>query len=48
MDEARNALYYLSDIVTQTLPGLMTDLATEVARGHGVLPPDSRPLAFGT
>ena len=48
VDEARNALYYLSDIVTKTLPGLMTDLAAEVSRGQGVLPQDSRPLAFGT
>ncbi len=48
VDEARNALYYLSDIVTKTLPGLMTDLAAEVSLGLGVLPQDSRPLAFGT
>jgi phosphoenolpyruvate carboxylase len=48
VDEARNALYYLSDIVTKTLPGLMTDLAAEVSRGLGVLPQASRPLAFGT
>ncbi len=48
IDEARNLLYYLRQIGSETLPALCDDLAAELAN-HGVtLDPESVPLAVGT
>jgi len=47
-DEARNAVYYLSEIATDAAPKVLTDLAVTL-RGLGAeLAPDARPLTFGT
>ena len=48
MDEARNALYYLEDILTSTVPDLLADLAAMLGE-HGVtFPVRTRPLLFGS
>ncbi|WP_258062447.1 phosphoenolpyruvate carboxylase [Arthrobacter sp. B0490] len=48
IDEARNAIYYLGDILTTALPELLEDLSDLLAE-HGVaLPAEGAPLRFGS
>lgn len=48
MDEARNAMYYLDEVLTQTLPDILGDLADLLAQ-HGVASDVVRPpLRFGS
>src|SRR6266511_1540992 len=47
-DEARNAVYYLTDLYADAAPQVLTDLA-DALRVLGVdTPPAARPLTFGT
>ena len=48
LDEAMNALYYLDDLATNTVPEVLNDFARELKRLGIELPVTSRPLTFGT
>lgn len=48
LDEAMNALYYLDDLATTTVPEVLNDFARELKRIGVELPVTSRPLTFGT
>jgi phosphoenolpyruvate carboxylase len=48
MDEARNAMYYLDEVLTATMPDLLGDLADLLAQ-HGVtMDPSRTPVRFGS
>ena len=48
IDEARNAIYYLGDILTTTLPELLEDLSDLLAEHGAALPSEGAPLKFGS
>ena len=48
MDEARNALYYLSSLARGPVARVMEELSRACAALGVELPPDARPLTFGT
>ena len=47
LDEALNALYYLDDLFTQTVPEVLNDFAKEMKRIDVEVPITARPLSFG-
>ncbi|MGB3829448.1 MAG: phosphoenolpyruvate carboxylase [Ornithinimicrobium sp.] len=48
MDEARNAMYYLNEVLTTTMPELLAELADLLAQ-HGVqMDPAKPPVRFGS
>jgi phosphoenolpyruvate carboxylase len=47
-DEARNAVYYLADIVADAAPRVLGDLAATLQSLGVEVPPSARPLTFGT
>ena len=48
LDEAVNALYYLDDLFSMTIPHVLDDFARELTRVGVTISPTSRPLSFGT
>ncbi|BBA97780.1 putative phosphoenolpyruvate carboxylase [Actinacidiphila reveromycinica] len=47
-DEARNAIYYLDELHAVAVGDVLEDLAAELERVGVPLPPQTRPLTFGT
>ncbi|WP_327290793.1 phosphoenolpyruvate carboxylase [Streptomyces sp. NBC_01198] len=47
-DEARNAIYYLDELHAGAVGDVLEDLAAELERVGVPLPPQTRPLTFGT
>lgn len=48
VDEARNAIYYLTGILSDAMPEMLSDLS-ELLTEHGVtLPPEKAPIRFGS
>jgi phosphoenolpyruvate carboxylase len=48
LDEAVNALYYLDDLFSMTVPNVLDNFARELTRVGVTISPTSRPLSFGT
>ncbi len=48
LDEARNALYYVDDLTRGPLGDVLADLGDVFERMGAPLPPESRPLSFGS
>jgi phosphoenolpyruvate carboxylase len=48
LDEARNGVYYLEGLGGTALGDVLTELRDQLATAGVVLPPESRPLTFGT
>jgi phosphoenolpyruvate carboxylase len=48
LDEAVNALFYLDDLFSMTIPEVLDDFARELSRLGISVSPTSRPLSFGT
>jgi len=48
IDEAVNALYYLDDLFRLTVPEVLEEFASEVARLGVSIEPTAKPLTFGT
>jgi phosphoenolpyruvate carboxylase len=48
LDEAVNALYYLDDLFSMTIPNVLDNFARELTRVGVTISPTSRPLSFGT
>ena len=48
LDEATNALFYLDDLFSMTIPEVLDDFAHELERVGVTVSPTSRPLSFGT
>ena len=48
LDEATNALYYLDDLFTLTMPDVLDDFSSELKRLGVEVSPTARPFSFGT
>ena len=48
VDEARTALYYLQSLAEEVVPGLMEELDRALTSIGVALPPETRPMRFGT